>query len=369
MLRDIELRLDITDTCNLRCIMCHQPFGKSAKRIMTLKEFHRITAGILPRVNSLFLSWTAEPMLNNQLPEILADAAEAGVPCVMMVSNLTLPLDNAAHAIVEAPLHRLNVSVDAAQPSLFAIIRQEDRLADVLANVHLLQDLKRKRGTRYPHIAFNMVLLKMNVRQILPLVDLAKEYGIDELNCSSISVPARYDRSEVRLGLKGLPPDFNLRDQLIDFNDSQVKSAVREAVRYADRKGVLMTIPGRFESAGRNAVSLRTGMLRYALRKAARFPARAMAHFIVAYCMNLLTSGRASCSYPWRQMVVGADGSVAPCCVWDDETSLGNTNEKSLTEIWRGTPIARLRAALACGSLPNACRRCTRMGSKIRHCV
>src|SRR5271157_2780706 len=157
LIRDIELRIDITNSCNLRCIMCHQPYRDMDVRVMSLETFKRITEDILGRVNVLFLSWTTEPLLNKELPQIIQYAKKKGVPCITLATNLTLLTDNLAAAFVGNGLDRINISIDAADQKLYALIRQRDCLSLVLENIRRIQAFKIKSHCRFPHIALNMV--------------------------------------------------------------------------------------------------------------------------------------------------------------------------------------------------------------------
>jgi radical SAM protein with 4Fe4S-binding SPASM domain len=63
------------------------------------------------------------------------------------------------------------------------------------------------------------------------------------------------------------------------------------------------------------------------------------------------------CAYPWQQMIIDLTGEVAPCCFWSGYgnfgTPLGNTNERSLAEIWNGEGYRQLRRALTENTLEN----------------
>jgi MoaA/NifB/PqqE/SkfB family radical SAM enzyme len=367
MVRDIELRLDITDSCNLRCIMCHLAGQDQTSRQMSLQEFKRIAGTTLSRVNVLFLSWAAEPLLNRELPAILSCARAAGVPCVVMVSNLTLLTAELARALVKNGLSRLNISIDAADPALYAIIRQRDALAEVLKNVRLIQDIKKEQHTGYPRLAFNMVLLKMNLPQIIPLIDCAAGLGVNELNCSEISVPERYNMSGAQAPLKGLLPTFNLRDEIPDFTDETVRTTLAEAFAYASSKGVLLTAPGRFTGSPEKGLRSRFNRIWYIFQKARRFPVRSIIHFALAYVKNIFKIRRAYCSYPWRQMVISSGGNVGPCCVWDENAPLGTVAAQSLSDIWQDTPFKQLRKDCADNHPPLVCKQCTRVRSRVRH--
>ena len=367
MIRDIELRLDITNACNMHCIMCHLPYEHKSPRAMSLDEFKLATEGILHRVNVLFLSWTTEPLLNKALPAILAYVRECKVPCVTLVTNLTILTEELADAFVNNGLHRINVSIDAADRGLYAVIRQRDCFEKVIENVRRIQELKTKRGSRFPIIAINAVLLKMNLHQLHPIIDLCVSLKINELNCSAISVPRRYNDRSMRFDLKGLPPDFNLYDELLDYSDESIQNLLRNALRYAESKRVLLSVPGRFSLLSKRRITKSAAIVRSMAQKAVRFPFRSIVHLGFSYMRNFFATRRALCSYPWRQLVVTAEGEVLPCCVWDEASTLGKIGDTPLLDIWNGDALKKMRHSLSQGNPPGPCRQCTRMRSKKRH--
>lgn len=50
-----------------------------------------------------------------------------------------------------------------------------------------------------------------------------------------------------------------------------------------------------------------------------------------------------ACALPFYQMIVKANGDVAPCCVaWDQTLNVGNVMKSSLLDIWNGPELARI---------------------------
>jgi len=332
---------------------------------MTVEEFKRIAGGILEQTNILYLSWATEPLINPNLSGILTEIKKAGIPCVSMVTNLTV-LPKSFEADLPA-IHRLHVSIDAADRAVYAAIRQRDCLNNVLENVRAVQAVKKKTGRIYPRIAFNTVLLRMNLGQIEPLIDCAASLGVDELNLSFVSVPQRYNNTSLHQDLIGLSPDFNLKNEVLAPEDPAVIAALSKAIPYAEKKNILITVAGRF-SIGRNStLSRKFDQLAYMLRKGLRFPPRALWNLGLTYITNIGILKKACCSFPFRQIVLTADGLVLPCCVWDDREPLGDTGQSTLQEIWEGDLYASLRKRMVNADLPRLCAECNRVNSKKRH--
>jgi radical SAM protein with 4Fe4S-binding SPASM domain len=57
-----------------------------------------------------------------------------------------------------------------------------------------------------------------------------------------------------------------------------------------------------------------------------------------------LTGDQVACTLPFYQMIIKANGDVAPCCQsWNQDMHLGNVMEDSLLDIWHGDVLAYLR--------------------------
>jgi len=66
------------------------------------------------------------------------------------------------------------------------------------------------------------------------------------------------------------------------------------------------------------------------------------------------------CVMPWVHFHVAQNGNVTPCCQapWGDEARLGNINEGSINEIWKGSSFESFRKQMLKGKPHSACSRC-----------
>jgi radical SAM protein with 4Fe4S-binding SPASM domain len=357
--RTIELRLDTTNHCNLRCVMCHMSYEKRTPRWMSLEDFQRVAEGVLPRVNVLFLSWGAEPLLNRDLPRILAHCRAARVPQVILTTNLMLLTEELMKDLVGGNVHTLYVSVDAADPEIFSRIRRNGDVGTVIGNIRALQERKRRANTPFPAIVFNLVLMKMNLDQLRPVIDLAAELGVREINCADLDANkgAEID-AEVRR---------DLAEQRVDPRSPEARERLRREYRHAANRGVFLNYPGRFDGLG--GAALLAARITQVWNKSRAFTWRAKVALAAAYVRNRLLFRNVVCTYPWRQMVVSPDGLVLPCCVWPEDQALGNIADASLTDVWRGERFEELRRRLSRGDPPEKCRTCAGVATRLRHGV
>ncbi len=130
-----DLRVSVTDRCNLRCTYCMPAEGLNwmpRTDMLTDDELVRVV-GVLVGLGITSVRLTGgEPLLRASLADIVAGiAALSPRPTIAMTTN-GVGLDRLAPRLVEAGLDRVNVSLDTADPAHFARLTRRDRLDDVV---------------------------------------------------------------------------------------------------------------------------------------------------------------------------------------------------------------------------------------------
>jgi cyclic pyranopterin phosphate synthase len=139
-----DLRVSLTDRCNLRCTYCMPEEGLAwlpRQDLLTDAEIVRLVAIGVTRLGITQVRFTGgEPLLRPGLVGIVqAAAALAPRPRLSLTSN-GIGLARLAGALREAGLDRVNVSLDTLSPERFTTLTHRDRLADVLAGLAAAQD-------------------------------------------------------------------------------------------------------------------------------------------------------------------------------------------------------------------------------------
>ena len=134
-----DLRVSLTDRCNLRCSYCMPPEGLDwlpKPELLTDDEVVRLVRVGVERLGITEVRFTGgEPLLRRGLAGIVAaTAALTPRPEISMTSN-GIGLARSAAALREAGLDRINVSLDTLDPEVFKRLARRDRLADVLAGL------------------------------------------------------------------------------------------------------------------------------------------------------------------------------------------------------------------------------------------
>lgn len=133
-----DLRVSVTDRCNLRCRYCMPAEGlpwMAKPEMLTDDELVRLI-GIFVGLGVDQVRLTGgEPMLRRSLRDVVARiAALEPRPRIAMTTN-GIGLDRLAAPLAEAGLDRVNVSLDTVDPEEFADLTRRDRLRDVEAGL------------------------------------------------------------------------------------------------------------------------------------------------------------------------------------------------------------------------------------------
>ena len=205
-----DLRISVTDRCNLRCIYCMPETGLSFLPMDQLLTFDEITrvAGVARRLGVTALRITGgEPLVRKGLPELIARLAALGFEDLAVTTNGT-ELAGMAEKLASAGLRRVNVSCDSLQPERFAAIRRRGVLSDVLRSMDAAE------AAGLTPVKVNVVLVRdRNDDEILDFASFARATGrsravhrVHATRCSGRvgSRPARPGPRGIRSDLRSL---------------------------------------------------------------------------------------------------------------------------------------------------------------------
>ena len=168
-----DLRLSITDRCNLRCVYCmaedmtflpHHDLLGFDEIVRVARVAHdlgirsvRVTGG--------------EPLVRRGVADLVAQLATIGFDDLSLTTNGT-ELARLAPALADAGLDRVNVSCDSLQPDRYAAIRRRGELAPVLAAM----DAAEQAGLT--PLKVNVVLIAgVNDDEVLDFAAFARDTG------------------------------------------------------------------------------------------------------------------------------------------------------------------------------------------------
>ncbi|OLO77330.1 GTP 3',8-cyclase MoaA [Actinomyces oris] len=138
-----DLRLSITDRCNLRCTYCMPAQGLQwlpTPDLLTTAELTRLGRIAVERLGVERIRLTGgEPLMRRDLEEIVEALSvlrtSAGAKPDIALTTNGLGLEKRAAGLRAAGLDRVNISIDSLDPQDYAAITRRDRLADVLTGI------------------------------------------------------------------------------------------------------------------------------------------------------------------------------------------------------------------------------------------
>ena len=171
-----DLRVSLTDRCNLRCSYCMPAEGLDwlpSPTLLTDDEVVRLARIGVERLGITEIRFTGgEPLLRRGLPDIVArTAALRPRPEISLTTN-GIGLTRLARPLRDAGLDRINVSLDTLRPEVFRTLAKRDRLGDVLAGLTAAAE------AGLTPVKVNTVLMRgVNGGEAVPLLRFCLEHG------------------------------------------------------------------------------------------------------------------------------------------------------------------------------------------------
>ncbi len=314
------LYLETTNRCNLLCTTCPRTFeALEPPGDMSWALFTAIVDQF-PQIARVVLHGVGEPMMVRALPRMIRYLKDRGT-YVLFNTNGTLLSEKKGRELIDSGLDELRVSLDAAEPDAFKLVRGRDMFARIVRNLRAFRALQRELAAETPRVSLWLTGLKETVDQLSDFVRLAHDVDIPEVYLQRlVYFPEGQGlaRPESALFAGG------------DYEEGQ---RVREAEDLARELGIAFNASGATDPAA----SLK--------REAAARP-------------------WSLCRRPWTLMYVTAHGRAIPCCIAPfsmrgyDSFTLGDATQETLRDIWNGAGYQAFRNALLSDQPPAACAGC-----------
>lgn len=138
----VHLDLELTNRCNLACIMCpHSEVKKSFNvgdmPLTMAKDLINVGAG---KIKSVKFNWRGEPVLYKDLPKMITYAKKKRYIETMINTNLNYSR-RLLEQIVAAGINTIIISIDSFNREIYSQIRVGGNLDLVLENLEYLKDM------------------------------------------------------------------------------------------------------------------------------------------------------------------------------------------------------------------------------------
>jgi cyclic pyranopterin phosphate synthase len=172
-----NLRVSVTDRCNLRCAYC-MPEAEYAwlprEDLLHFEEISRL-ADVFTGVGVDRVRLTGgEPLVRRDLPRLVRLlAAKPALRDLAMTTNGVL-LEEHAAALKEAGLHRVTVSLDTLKLERFRVLTRKDELPRVLAGIEAVS------RAGFSNLKIDSVILRdVNDDELADLIDYGRRWNAE----------------------------------------------------------------------------------------------------------------------------------------------------------------------------------------------
>ncbi len=314
------LYLETTNRCNLLCTTCPRTFEALEPPADMSWELFTSIVDQFPKIARVVLHGVGEPMMVRELPRMIRHLKDRG-SYVLFNTNGTLLTRRRSLELIESGLDELRVSLDAAEPRAFALVRGRDMFERIVRNVRAFTALQHERKLEAPRVSLWLTGLKETIEQLPAFVRLAHEIGVAEVYLQRL---VYFPEGQ---GLAR--PESALFAQL----DKAEGGLIHRAVELARSLGVKFNASGATE------------------------PGTSLEQQQEERPWSL-------CRRPWTLMYFTAHGKALPCCIAPfsmrgyDSFTLGDATQQSLREIWNGEGYQEFRRALLSDEPPVSCASC-----------
>jgi len=170
-----DLRISITDRCNLRCSYCMPAEGMAwlpRTEVLTYEEITRVARVCVEHYGFDAIRLTGgEPLVRAHLVRLVEMLAPLGVDLALTTNGVKLA--EVAHDLAHAGLNRVNVSLDTLQRERFLALTRRDELARVIAGIDAAIDAGLK------PVKVNAVIIRdVNDGEIVDLARFGRDRGV-----------------------------------------------------------------------------------------------------------------------------------------------------------------------------------------------
>ena len=311
----IRSQIHLTNRCNLNCIFCGNPQIFADRKDLPDEKWEEIVEDLCElKAKELTISGGGEPLLRRKLLiEILTKVKENGMK-TGVITNGTLVSRSFARKIVETRCDEWRTSVHSPFVSTDSRLRGKNFVKKTFDGIKFIAEWKRKLSSDSPKLEIWMVITKLNVNHVEAMIKKAKKIGANSVSLRMVNPPTNKlypTRRQVKMFIKKL-----------EFYKKLGESYGIEVRWHFSPEEIVK--PYGFDGGKFKGIT---------------------------------------CLLPFHEIVVFADGRVAPCCNFImsgyESLAIEDVRTKRLKEIWKGKKFKHFRKLMLKGERPERCSECT----------
>ncbi len=169
--------INVTHNCNSRCITCNMWRSKSTNELSATELQDILTQ--LKDVGVVGVGFEGgEPLLRNDLPQIVGKAHQLGFESISMMTNGLLLTKKKTENLIQKGVTGIGISIDGIGETHDLVRGVKGAYEKSLRALEVLVDL---RDSKYPELNLHMgtILMQPTMDDFIPLVDLAHRLRVD----------------------------------------------------------------------------------------------------------------------------------------------------------------------------------------------
>ncbi len=342
------VNLESTLGCNLGCVMCgsHLSGATQARGVMADVLIAQVEREVLPAAQDLSLTVAGEPFMTPRIVTFVELSERSGTK-LQLNTNGTLIKDSPLLRRVMCQSSVIKFSVDGARPETYERIRVGADFKEVMDNIRLVVHLREELpAPQRPRLVMATVLMRQNLDELVGLVDLAHDLGLDGLEIAHMTVLTEAMDGE---SLRHTP--------------EAADKAFAAARARADSLGFSLALPPRMDghpikvSLGARA---RGWVLRASGLSGARVwrGLRAVRNRAQIARWERAAGGSVPCRFLRSGTFITIGGDVTPCPM-PGRPVAGNLAQTPFPEIWNGEVLTAMRRGFLEGKPMHCCAHCS----------
>ena len=296
-----RLVLELTNACNLNCIMCGRDEAKFSLTTLDVNILKNLVP-ILDEVEEITLFGWGEPTLHPCFEEILAFLDNYPVKKYFLTNGMRL--DRIKDALFKYHVDIMAVSLDGAKAETNNSIRVNSSLDFIVNQLKEIVSIKKEKRLNYPYMNFVMTMFDRNIEELPDLIKLASNIGLDEVK-----------------GLYLTAFSDSLAKETLYNKKDKVKAIFEKAEKLGEELGVKIKLP---------------------------------------YLQGEDIGGKQfhkDCFVAWRDFFVGSDGYIRPCQSSAKKLFKYDKN-KSFEEMWNSKEYQKFRSEVNTEKMCEECKKC-----------
>ena len=190
-----NLMVELTNMCNLRCIMCDNRKMKRKRGFMTLDTYMRVLKNAKEiGIEMVGLYTTGESLLHPQIFDFIRMAKKWGFKYVYLTTN-GIPLNKEKiDKLIKSGLDSIKFSIDAATKKTYEKLRPPGNFDKLYENVKMLREMRDRKKSKLK-IYSSFILTNENSRELKKFKEFWKDM-IDEVIVCIVTNQSSHQKKE-----------------------------------------------------------------------------------------------------------------------------------------------------------------------------